>query len=355
MNRRRGTFACAIAAGVAMLVGAAPCPVAAATAVDIALQRGAQYLLSQQDTKGGSISNKGKSETAMTSLSILALCALGHQPGDPTAEGETLRKALAFILHPDLQAADGYFGHKDNSRMYGHGITTLMLGEMLGMGASAEQDDFIRRKCRRGIELILRAQKVSKEEPSRGGWRYTPDDPHSDMSVTVWQVMALRSAKNAGMDVPKEAIDDAVNYIRRLYDPVERKKWTGGGFGYQNRGHESSTTAEGLLALQVCGQYEAPETIGAAELLFNEGPTKPGDRWFYYTIYYYAQGMYQRGGKYAEEGERVVAQMLLPLQSPEGSWEQGGGDGRDTGKVYATAMAILSLAVKNHFLPIYQR
>jgi hypothetical protein len=110
-----------------------------------------------------------------------------------------------------------------------------------------------------------------------------------------------------------------------------------------------------LLALQVCGDYEAPETIGAAELLFRLGPTPPGERWFYYTMYYYAQGMYQRGGKYADEGRRVVAEMLLPLQSPEGSWEQGGGDGRDTGKVYATSMAILSLAVKNHFLPIYQR
>jgi hypothetical protein len=342
---------------VALLVlfAALPRHGARAEPVDTALQKGARYLLSQQDIRSGSISNKGKSETAMTSLSILALCSLGHQPGDATPEGETLRKALNFILHPDLQGADGYFGAKDNSRMYGHGITTLMLAEMLGMGFSAEQDDFIRRKCRRGIELILRAQKVPKSDPSRGGWRYTPDDPHSDMSVTVWQVMALRASRNAGLDVPKEAIDEAVSYIKRLYEPVDRKKWNGGGFGYQNRGHEPSTTAEGLLALQVCGEYEAPETLGAAELLFKEGPAKPEERWFYYTMYYYAQGMYQRGGKYADEGRRVVAEMLLPLQSPEGYWEQGGGDGRDTGKVYATAMAMLSLAVKNHFLPIYQR
>jgi hypothetical protein len=47
--------------------------------------------------------------------------------------------------------------------------------------------------------------------------------------------------------------------------------------------------------------------------------------------------------------------LLLPLQGRDGSWEQGGGDGRETGKVYATSMAILSLAVKNHYLPIYQR
>ena len=322
--------------------------------VDDALEKGAQYLCSQQDVKTGSISNKGKSETAMTSLSILALCSLGYQPGDTTSQGQVLRKALTFILQPDLQGADGYFGQKDNSRMYGHGITTLMLAEMLGMGFNAEQDDLIRKKCRRAIDLILRAQKVPKSDLNRGGWRYLPDDPHSDMSVTVWQVMALRSAKNAGMDVPKESIDDAVNYIKRLYEPLDRKKPDAGGFGYQNPGHEASTTAEGLLALQVCGQYDAPETFGAADLLLKSGP-KPEERWFYYTAYYYAQGMYQRGGKYAEEGRRIVADLLVPLQAQEGFWEQGGGDGRDAGKVYATSMAILSLGVKNHFLPIYQR
>jgi len=325
-----------------------------ADSVDDALAKGAQYLLSQQDAKSGAISNKGKSETAMTSLAILALCSVGHQPADSTAEGRALQKALAFILHPDLQGPDGYFGQKDNSRMYGHGITTLMLAEMLGMGASAEQDQLIRKKCRRAIDLILRAQSVPKSELSRGGWRYTPDDPNSDMSVTVWQVMALRAARNAGMDVPKEAIEDAVKYIKRLYEPVDRKRMSGGGFGYQNRGHETSTTAEGLLALQVCGEYEAPEAAGAAELLLRTAP-KRDERWFYYTTYYYAQGMYQRGGKYAEDGRRIIADLLLPLQAAEGFWEQGGGDGRDTGKVYATAMSILSLAVKNHFLPIYQR
>ena len=79
------------------------------------------------------------------------------------------------------------------------------------------------------------------------------------------------------------------------------------------------------------------------------------EKWLFYLTYYYAQGMYQRGGKYAEEGRRVVADVLLPLQGRDGSWEGKGGEERGGGKVYATAMAVLSLVVKNHFLPIYQR
>lgn len=333
-------------------------PSRAASPVDEALQRGVKYLLTQQD-ESGFICNKGRrNETAMTALSMLALAACGHQPADPTPEGAAMKKALAYVLRSDVQQPDGYFGEKDNSRMYGHGITTLMITEMLGMGADAAQDELLRDRVRKAIDLILRAQKVPKNDKARGGWRYLPSDTSSDMSVTVWQVMALRAARNAGMDVPKEAIDLAVTYIKSLYQaegqPDKRGRVRPGGFGYQSRGNEISTTSEGLLALQVCGDYEAEEALGASERLLREG-VRTDERWFFYTMYYYAQGMYQRGGKYEEAGRAKVAELLLPLQSREGFWENGGGDGREAGKVYATSMAIMSLAVKNHFLPIYQR
>jgi hypothetical protein len=324
--------------------------------IDDSLHRAALYLLSQQDGETGAIHNKMRNETAMTSLSILALGSLGHQPADPTPEGRAMKRALEFILKPDRQEPDGYFGRKDGSRMYGHGITALMLAEMLGMGADAQMDDLIREKCRKSIELILRAQKVQKNDSHRGGWRYTPDAGDSDMSVTVWQTMALRAARNAGFDVPKEAIEDAMAYIKRCYEPTDERRGQVrlGGFGYQGRGREISTTSEGLLALLVCGDYESEEVQGASEHLLKEG-IRQGERWFFYTTYYYAQSMYQRGGKFAEEGRKVVADVLLPIQSREGWWEGAGGEERGGGKVYATTMAMLSLAVKNHFLPIYQR
>jgi hypothetical protein len=325
--------------------------------VDEALQRATKYLLETQDPATGAIHNRMRNENAMTSLAILALAAQGYQAADPTPEGQAMKKALTFILQTDRQDADGYFGMSDGSRMYGHGITTLMLGEMLGMGVDTAQDELIRTKCRKAIGLILKSQKENKSDQNRGGWRYSPDDKQSDMSVTVWQVMALRAAKNAGLDVPKDAIDDAVNYIKRLYDTESGKRGAGsgaGGFGYQSRGRETSTTAEGLLALQVCGEYESQEVSGASAKLMRDG-IRQGDKWFFYTTYYYAQGMYQMGGKFADTGLQKVPELLLPLQSREGWWEGAGAEERQGGKVYATALAMLSLAVKNHFLPIYQR
>src|SRR5205814_1427099 len=82
-------------------------------------------------------------------------------------------------------------------------------------------DKRIRDRCAKAIELILRAQKVRKNELFRGGWRYTPDSSDADLSITVWQLMALRAAKNAGMDVPKQAIDDAVGYLKRSYQAAD--------------------------------------------------------------------------------------------------------------------------------------
>ena len=53
----------------------------------------------------------------------------------------------------------------------------------------------------------------------RGGWRYIDDDGtcDSDLSITGWELMFLRSARNAGFDVPKQPIDDAVAYVRRCF------------------------------------------------------------------------------------------------------------------------------------------
>ena len=153
MKPLRLFFAAALAVALALPARAA--------SVDEALQRATEFLLKQQDETGAIWERDPhvRNQTAMSSLAILALSSLGHGAGDATREGEALRKALNYVLQPDSQTPEGYFGAKDGSRMYGHGITTLMLAEMLGMGADANQDELIRTRCRHGVELILRAQK----------------------------------------------------------------------------------------------------------------------------------------------------------------------------------------------------
>ncbi|MFP6900616.1 MAG: prenyltransferase/squalene oxidase repeat-containing protein, partial [Opitutales bacterium] len=324
--------------------------------VDKAIDKAIAFLMSKQRSDG-SIMDRGN-PTTMTSLALMAMAAVGNQPVNPDDEGRVMRRGLDFILKESNQDAHGYFGNRDGGRMYGHGIITLMLSEFLGMGLDEEQDQLLRKRCQKAINLILRSQKVRKSPSHQGGWRYSPDSRDADLSVTIWQLMSLRSAKNAGLEVPTKAIEDAVGYLERSYhsrldakgEPVNKKS----GFAYQPGGHpEYTTTAAGLLAMQVCGEYESPFVKGASDWLVDNAPNT-GRKFFFYGTYYYAQGMYQRGGDHAKIARKKVEDIMVKLQRSNGSWH-GSGSENSAGQVYSTSMAVLALAVKYHYLPIYQR
>lgn len=325
---------------------------------DAAVDKAIAYLLKNQRSDGA-ITDKGH-DTTMTSLAIMSMAGVGIQPSDPTAEGKAMQKALAFVLRDDRIDNQGYFGAKDGGRMYGHGIVTLMLTEMLGMGVDEAQDKLIHERCQKAIDLILSSQKENKPIHAQGGWRYTPNAKDADLSVSVWQLMALRSAKNDGLQVPATSIRDAVEYLKRSYaakldaNGLPDKKASGFCYEPRQRNPTYTMTAAGLLAMQVCGKYDSPLVAGAADWLL-EHPPNWGARFCLYGTYYYSQGMYQRGGKHAETAQKLVSEMLLKNQQGDGSWQGKNGSERNAGKVYGTSLAILSLSVKYHYLPIYQK
>lgn len=328
---------------------------------DLAIRRAVSFLVTQQD-KDGAIQSKylWANRTATTALALMAMASVGHQPADETPEGRCMGKALAFILKPEHQDVDGYFGGADGSRMYGHGIITLTLAELLGMGADPAQDRLIAQRCKAAVQLILRAQATPKSGTDEGGWRYTPESYDSDLSASVWQVSALRAAKNAGIEVPKRAIDRAIEYIKGTYysprdrsgKPTDLKSACA--YGVNGRAPVYSTAAAGLLSLQMCGNYDGLEVQCSADWLLETKPD-PDGLWFYYGTYYYSQGMYQRGGKYADVAKKNVEEALLPRQAADGSWSATQHREVEAGTVYCTSLGVLALAVKYHFLPIYQR
>jgi hypothetical protein len=342
----------------ALLIGISATP---EDKTDLAIRRAVSFLVTQQD-KDGAIQSKWMwaNKTATTALAIMAMASVGHQPADESVEGHCMRKALTYILQPENQDVDGYFGGADGSRMYGHGIITLTLAELLGMGADVSQDKLITERCKAAVQLILRAQAVNKGGTDEGGWRYTPDSYDSDLSASVWQVSALRAAKNAGLEVPKRAIDRAIEYIKGTYysprdgsgRPTDLKSACA--YGVNGRAPIYSTAAAGLLSLQMCGRYEGQEVTSSADWLLETKPD-PDGLWFYYGTYYYSQGMYQRGGKYADVAKKSAEDALLPRQAADGSWSATQHREVEAGTVYCTSLGVLALAVKYHFLPIYQR
>ena len=358
---------------IALVLAAIP---AHADKVDEAVQKGIKFLVRSQDNRSGTFNSPNRkvrwaavNSYPMTSLAVMAMASVGHQPTDPGENGEAMKKGIEFLLRDDprRRRSRGYYGI-DGSRMYGHGITTLCLGEMLGMGVSRQQNRRLRESLEQAVNLILSAQRQRKFNARHvGGWRYEPTSNDSDLSITVWQVMALRSAQNAGLRVPKQNIDLAVKYLERSYqsgrnargEPTNLKS----GFGYTptTRQPGFATTAAGLLSLQVCNRTDAPEVIGAANWL-EDFDLRASERWVYYGTYYYSQGMQKRkdddpnsvGSRQARLARETVERIMLNLQKANGAWDGTNRNENDVGQIYCTSLAILSLSVKYHFLPIYQ-
>ena len=349
---------------------ASPAPENISPQVKASVEKAVAWLMKQQqpaghfsDQKTNQAPRRGdipSHTAAMTALSLMGLASVGHLPGNATPEGKAAERALKFIVDHVEPDENGYLGRSDRSRMYGHGIMTLMLTEMLGMSADEATDKKVRAMTEKAIKLIIRAQQVPKSEANRGGWRYEPSSSDSDISVSVWQLMSLRSAKNSGIDVPKEAIDNGIAYIKRSYraerDSNGLFKQQEAAFSYEPYGGRQtfSTTSAGLLSLQVAGQYNTAEVIGSSNWLL-KFPPEVNEPWFFYGCYYYAQGMYQRGGDHAATARQKTEQMLVGAQSTEGAWYPRNGNEKSAGPVYATSLALLSLSVYHHFLPIYQK
>ena len=242
--------------------------------VDIAMDRGRALSRKCKRSTGPQRSKARESARngyAMTALGLLSLVPLATS--HRILENWSLHGAgVGFILRNDPRRGEyEYFG-SDGSRMYGHGITTLCLTEMMGM--AVYQEARIRSVAQKSITLILRSQRVRKSNPKyRGGWRYTPDAHDSDLSISVWQLMALRSAKNAGLEVGKEAIRRRyvissvvtfpARWARHAGEHAERLRLPG-------QPPEFATAAAGLLSLQVCGEYESPEVKGSTAWLSRE-------------------------------------------------------------------------------------
>jgi len=93
----------------------------------------------------------------------------------------------------------------NGTRMYSHAFATLFLAEVYGMTDRAD----VKRVLQRSVDLIVDSQN------NEGGWRYRPFARESDMSITVCQVLALRSARNVGIHVPITTIKNAQNYVYR--------------------------------------------------------------------------------------------------------------------------------------------
>ena len=70
-------------------------------------------------------------------------------------------------------------------------------------------------------------------------------------------------------------------------------------------------------------------------------------QWVYYGMYYYAQGMQKREPVVADKAKQVTEDVLLKLAGRRLQDDHDGME-RSAGRIYCTALAMLSLSVKYH-------
>lgn len=311
--------------------------------VDSAIARGLEFLAIHQQADGAFEQSGPK--LAITSLSLMALMASGHVPGDGRY-GQCVRKGVDYLI--ESFPKDGYVGKVDGSRMYGQGIVTLTLAEAYGVEPDPARRERIRNALVSAVQVIIAAQNVSKDENNAGGWRYEPASTDSDLSLSGWNALALRSCNNIGIAVPKDCIDRAAGYVLRCYRKEEKA------FAYQPWSPPSPAMAGvGILSLTLLDRGQSPEVKSAGGYLGTATLTDD-TRFAYYSFYYVTHAAYQLGDPIWSRVWKLNSEHLIATQQKDGGWPTSRTP-EEPGRMYATAMAVLTLSTPNALLPVLAR
>lgn len=324
--------------------------------------------LSSQQSPDGSFPTVDQGEPAVTSLCVMAFLSRGYQPG-VGPYGAQLNRAIDFVM--DCQQPDGLlckqvppasFQSRQASQTatYNHGIAGVMLGEAYGQ-VTGERAKRMKQTIEKALVFTRSLQLRSKAVEDHGGWRYirlAETTVDSDLSVTAWQLMFLRSARNAEFSVPPQYVDDAMAYVQRCFDPQL------GRFVYTLSGQSANQASRGMagagiVALSMGGMHDTPMAQAAGNWLLANPYRRYGETIgsldkYIYSTFYCSQAAAQLGGRYWEGIFPPLVDTLLGAQSANGSWRSEA-DLAMFGDTLTTAFAVLALTPPYQYLPVYQR
>ncbi|NUN49005.1 MAG: hypothetical protein HUU15_09280 [Candidatus Brocadiae bacterium] len=322
--------------------------------------------------------------SSVTGLATLAFLGAGfshagdrREAGEAQIDGKRVRhpycdvvdRGLRFLCR--IQRADGFVvsGAREQERaMYSHGFGGLAIVEAYSM----THDDRLKAHAQRAVNAVVAAQQ------EEGGWDYSYGRTgRSDTSVTSWQVILLRSARAAGLSVPKRTWERA----RRFMELVTDLK--AGTIGYDVEPPNqrvspgcNAMVAAGWVTRLYLGMAEDQVLEDKFARVVREAPPRydatwghcdhwtmlaaaPGKtHWSLYYTYNATLAMFHHGGKDWEDWNRKMRACTLPAQRKgghaRGSWDPVTSDGSFGGRVYATAMNVLNLEIYYRFLPVHE-
>lgn len=326
---------------------------------------GLRYLKTRQ-LRDGSIGRAhrdpkfGDVEIGKTGLALLAFLGAGALHNESGEFQDTVRRGLEFLA----SSQDRDTGHFGNCSSYGHAIATYAFAEAYAMTGAPD----LKAPLLRGIRRIIAAQTDRPGHVTDGGFGYyyrEPDrtyDPWPRMSITVWQVMALESARIGGLHVPGETLAKAKAFVENSHDPRRKAIRYNHDPSWLRSTYDilPGSVSAGLFAMQLLGVDETGAAFrDALEFVRARPPRGPwrrpstNDLVFRglgneYYLYYATLALRLLGGSDWAAWNSALKPLLLDSQDRDGSWrpisnyaDYAKDSERD--RVYTTAMCVLML------------
>ncbi len=310
-------------------------------------------------------------DTAATGLALLAFLGAGYDHYEGPYRDQIAR-AIQFLIEHQSANGDLFMQQRGPANegvwLYSHGIAAIALCEAFGMTGDLK----LKPTAQRALDFIVAAQ-----EPERGGWRYAPG-VMADLSVSGWQLMALRSGQLAGLNVPSSAVEKTVKLLNATQrSPKDASQYVYNPWGPDTEpgrfGPRANTvmTSVGLLmrlytgwrrghpALQL-GAFQLadrlPEMRRPANFAGTENPFRDTYYWYNATqVMFHMQG--ELWSRWQSRLYPLLAETQVESGPMAGSWDPlkpvPDRWGRYAGRIYVTTMNLLSLEVYHRHLPLY--
>lgn len=314
---------------------------------------GCRYLARSQDPSG--VWKDSQEGPGVTGMAMMVLLASGEDPNHG-AYATNIRRALRSIIRSQDPSTGFYGGNgaMGHSSMYHHGFAMLAMAEAYGTVDdrtlwSDGEGEAKGLSTGASLELAVKLAVTSAKKNPVGAWRYSPDATDHDTSVSGAILMGLLGARNAGIEVPDETIDRAIDYFASMTGSDGRT-------GYMSPGGGSdATTSIGTLVMAIARRKELPQFQKAAKAIRESSLGQRIDGGHpNYTRYYRAQALFQADVDTWKEWNNQLIREIKAQRRPDGGLVAGasGGDG---GEFAGTSLSLLALAVNFRFLPIYER
>ena len=303
-------------------------------------------------------------EAAQTGLAVLAFQAGGHYYFNEHKYSDNVERGMRWLV--ERQSPRGWIVGSQNPApeliaagnarfqqyfLYEHAIATFALCEACAV-AIAEG----RHPQPEYLEAATGAVRfLEQTQHTDGGWRYTIErrEP-SDCSVSGWVMLALKTAHEAHIKVDQRTISRMSAFFRRHRLGARTVYKTP-----REQGTDAITGVGMLVDEFIAHKPHSSLVEGGATFLANKAALPWGElgalaQSDYYLWYNCTLAMFQAGGPSWQRWnnsvrEHVVGRQLHGEACERGSWPPDDQWSDRGGRIYSTALAVLTLEVYYRF------